>query len=444
VSSTPHQNWLGVSQEEDARQSLSALGGLRSDWLVVDHYALDSVWERSLRNATSKILVIDDLADRLHDCDVLLDQNLYIDAESRYLGKTPRACKLLLGPRNALLRDEFASARVHAKTRSGAVRRLLVFFGGVDAANLTGLTIQALTKSAIREIAVDVVIGSDHPNQEEIEIACLKAGFALHVQTSQMAELMTAADLGVGAGGSATWERCCVGLPTMAISIARNQDRLVHDCALAGALYAFELEVPGGGNIALHLQSLIENPPLRESISRKAMDMVDGHGTRRVLRSLGIVSILLRPALAADSKNLFQWRNHPAIRKVSRSTAPLEWGAHAQWMASVLGDPSRALLIGEKAERPVGVVRFDISGDAAEVSIYTIFDHEQDDVRGAAAIGGGVGADLLTAAEGWLTRNKPEVRCINAEVLGENQSSHRLFRSAGYVRSTATYTKRID
>ena len=444
VNATPHQNWLGVSQGEDARQCLSALSGLHSDWLVVDHYALDSAWERTLRNATRKILVIDDLADRMHDCDVLLDQNFYIDAESRYLGKVPQDCRLLLGPRNALLRDEFATARAHAETRSGAVRRLLVFFGGVDAANLTGRTIQALTNSAFREVAVDVVIGSDHPNQEEIEIACKKAGFALHVQTRQIAKLMAAADLSVGAGGSATWERCCVGLPTMAISVARNQDRLVHDCAMAGALYAFDLEVLGSDHIELQLRSLMENPLLRESISRNAMSIVDGQGTRRVLRSLGIVSVVLRSASAADSKNLFDWRNHPAIRRVSRSSAPLDAGAHARWVASVLSDPCKALLIGEKAGQPVGVVRFDISGDAAEVSIYTIFDQKHVDACGMVANSRGLGADLLTAAEAWLTRNKPEVRCINAEVLGENHVSHALFQSTGYMRSNVVYTKRIN
>ncbi|MDP9087167.1 MAG: UDP-2,4-diacetamido-2,4,6-trideoxy-beta-L-altropyranose hydrolase [Pseudomonadota bacterium] len=438
--------WLSVSQTEDARQTIAALQGKQSDWLIVDHYALDAVWEAILRSSATRILAIDDLADRQHDCDALLDQNLYLDADTRYAGKLPNSCSLLLGPRFALLREEFSRARTQVKPRSGPVERILVFYGGVDATNCTGFAIEALSIAAIRGAFVDVVIGADHPKRKEIAAACKGVGFALHVQTQRMAELMSAADLGMGAGGSATWERCCVGLPTVATAVAKNQEALVRGCALSGGIYAIDLDGAGPHDLALHVSSVVANPLLRESISRKGMEIVDGGGTRRVMRSMGIFQVAVRQATNADSRNLFEWRNHPAVRQSSRSTAPLEWAVHSQWLGSVLADPTKELLIGEKSGRPVGVVRFDVAGEAAEVSIYTVFESTQPDERSSnTGIAGpeGAGAELLAAAERWLSRNRPAVRCINAEVLKENRPSHRLFNHAGYLRQSVMYTKRV-
>lgn len=443
---TPHREWLGVSQAEDAHQTIAALNGERCDWLIVDHYALDEDWESILRASATRILAIDDLADRQHDCDVLLDQNLYLNAESRYDGKVPQACRLLLGPRYALLREEFARARAVLKARSGAVHRILVFYGGVDATNRTEFAIEALIIATIHGACVDVVIGKDHPRRKQIEAACGAAAYALHIQTSRMAELMSAADLGVGAGGSATWERCCVGLPTLANSVAGNQDNLVHDCALSGALYALDLDGARPEDLALHVRALVANPLLRESISRKGMEIVDGHGVRRVLRSMGIGQVAVRRATLADSRNLFQWRDHPVVREVSRCSEPLEWDAHRRWLESILLDPSRELLIGVKAGRPIGVVRFDILDDTAEVSIYLVVEpmpFDEGQVGAGIAEARGAGADLLAAAEAWLALNRPTARCLVAEVIRENQPSHRLFRSAGYVPRSVTYTKRV-
>lgn len=175
------------------------------DWLVVDHYALDARWESALRASTKQIMVIDDIADRQHDCDVLLDQNFYADMQKRYTGKVSAHCQLLLGPRYALLRDEFRKLREQVKPRNGTVKKILVFFGGVDADNYTGRAIEALAEIGIEGLYVDVVIGAQHSCREQIKSVCAQHGFICHVQTDKMAELMAAADLAIGAGGSATY-----------------------------------------------------------------------------------------------------------------------------------------------------------------------------------------------------------------------------------------------
>jgi len=233
-----YAHWLGVGWERDAQDTLAGLADTAGwDWVIVDHYGIDERWETMLRRTLdSKIMVIDDIADRQHDCDVLLDQNFYADMNTRYTGKVPSHCQLLLGPRYALLRDEFRQLREQVKPRTGLVKRVLVFFGGMDSGNYTALAIEALAGSTGRDLRVDVVIGAQHPHSEQIESACAEHGFVCHVQTERMAELMAAADLAIGAGGSASWERCCLGLPSIVGAVAQNQVQAAKDFSAFGTI----------------------------------------------------------------------------------------------------------------------------------------------------------------------------------------------------------------
>ena len=430
-----HAGWLGVSWQQDAHETTEAISTLaaRPDWLIVDHYALDASWETSLRATADRILVLDDLADRQHECDLLLDQNLYEDAQVRYVGKVPDRCRILVGPRHALLRPEFRRARLALRERCGTVRRILVFFGAAHAPEWAMLAIEALASIPHEDVHVDVVIGGQQLKRREIEQACSEHGFVCHVQTQRMAELMSAADLAIGAGGSAHWERCCLGLPCLTFAVATNQRRLVHDSALAGLLYAPEGGMPDRDTLARHLQACLQNPLLLGALSRNALAAVDGRGAARLLRAMGILAVNVRPAQARDRDRMFEWRNHPQTRAVSRNTAPLSRSGHAAWFASVLADGSRMLVIGELAGEPVGVVRFDIVEDTAEVSIYTV------PVNG----GQGRSAELLLAAERLLCRTRPEVRSLRAEVLEGNVPSQRLFASAAYSAQSFIYSKRL-
>ncbi|MDI1293633.1 MAG: UDP-2,4-diacetamido-2,4,6-trideoxy-beta-L-altropyranose hydrolase [Methylobacter sp.] len=425
-----HAHWLGCSQAEDAKDAIKALSDRVWDWLIVDHYALDSRWESRLRQAARKILAIDDIADRPHDCDVLLDQNFYADMNTRYTGKVPDHCRLLLGPRYALLREEFRQLREQVEPRTGSVHCILVFFGGVDADNYTSLAIQSLIDMGVADMQVDVVIGAQHPCREAIEAACLRPHFTCHVQTNRMAELMAAADLSIGAGGGATWERCCLGLPTIAISTAENQRKQIVDAASEGLVSAPDLK--HDLVIGHHISSLIENSCLRQLISRNAMQAVDGKGVLRVITGMGCSGIDMRMARPDDSESLFVWRNHPAIRAVSRNSGLINCEDHSQWFASLLSDPNRVLLIGLREGVPIGVVRFDIQNHRAEVSIYL--------VPGIT----GCGRDLLRSAEMWFAQNRLEVNILRADVLGANERSRQLFLSAGYEVESISYFKKLQ
>lgn len=282
-----HSHWLGTSQSEDATNTIDALSDQSWDYLLVDHYGLDARWESALRRTAKRILVIDDIADRLHDCDFLLDQNLYADMNVRYLGKVPSHCRLLLGPSYVLLRDEFRQLRKQIKPRIGEVKRMLVFFGGMDANNYTSVAIEALRNIEHRDFQIDIVIGAQHPLRAEIESACADSGFACHVQTNRMAELMAAADLAIGAAGSASWERCCLGLPALLVSLADNQVDIAKGLDLYGAcIYVGTQETAGLSVMSNAIKNVLKHQGKLAAYSEKAYSLVDGLGTDRLCREL--------------------------------------------------------------------------------------------------------------------------------------------------------------
>ena len=227
----------GVQDAEETIKAATKFFPAGTDWLVVDHYELDIIWERRLRPHVRKLMVIDDLANRSHDCDLLLDQNYYKNLDRRYLGLVPAQCVTLLGPAYVLLRPEFAEARQKLRVRDGTVRRMLVFFGGSDPTNQTQKMVEALGLLKRRDIEVDVVVGSANPNRNAIQALCDELpNVAFHCQVSNMAQLILNADIGIGAGGAAMWERCCLGLPTITVVFAANQERTTLDVAEIGAI----------------------------------------------------------------------------------------------------------------------------------------------------------------------------------------------------------------
>lgn len=239
---TGYAKWLTVTQEQDADETIAAIKKIGLiDRLVVDSYAIDSIWEKRLRSYVTKIMVIDDLANRQHDCDILLDQNFYLNKESRYQGLVPEYCQLLLGPKYALLREEFYQVRKSMRVRDGQLRNILVFYGGVDATDETSKAIQALQTlqdtGALHDVQVTVVVGASNERKEDIASRCKQAGFQYLCQVSNMAELMEEADLMLGAGGSTTWERCFLGLPAIVTAIAENQVQICEDCAKEGLIF---------------------------------------------------------------------------------------------------------------------------------------------------------------------------------------------------------------
>ena len=238
---TGYEKWLTVPPEQDAKETLAIIQknvGI-VDRIVVDSYALDYRWESALRLVAKEIMVIDDLADRRHDCDILLDQNFYLTKDSRYNGLVPSHCQLLLGPEHALLRDEFYEAKKHLRKRDGKIKNILVFYGGSDLTDETSKAIKALCvlHEEHNEFCVDVITGQSNPRRNTIEALCSQNNFIhYYCQINNMADMMNRADLTLGAGGSTMWERMFLELPSIVTAIADNQVRGCEDCSSVGMI----------------------------------------------------------------------------------------------------------------------------------------------------------------------------------------------------------------
>lgn len=283
---------LEINQEIDAEETIEILSNRQWDWLIVDHYSLDVGWESLIRPHVQKLMVIDDLANRAHDCDLLLDQNYYENLNSRYQGLISGQCIFLLGPEYALLRPEFSSAqRKFKKIRNAGVNRLLIFFGGTDPDNETRKALEALKLLICPQIAVDVVVGSANPHHDQIKKMCDEIpNVKYHCQISNMAELIGAADLAIGAGGAATWERCVLGLPTLTVVLAENQLQTTLDLEKFGAtLFLGWGDQLTASDLAKSVETLVHNEQLLCSLSeRAALLMEKWIGVRAVADAMEI------------------------------------------------------------------------------------------------------------------------------------------------------------
>lgn len=283
--------WLeGVTWRQDAAQVKAVLDrfGHRVDWLVVDHYGLDNGWERAARSDQCRVLVIDDLANRPHDCDLLLDQNFKPDAHASYTVLVSKECRLLLGPKYALLRHDFRDLRPSIRIRDGRVQRILIFLGGTDPSNETGKVLRGARRLVEIGVSLDVVIGSMNPHRDGLTQQYGSYGnIHFHHNLANMADLMEQSDLSIGAGGTTSWERCCMGLPSVVITIAENQEPSAQALATAGVvLYLGRKEEVTPRMIEDVLTDLLKAPDRVHHLSVACAGLVDGFGCDRVAAEL--------------------------------------------------------------------------------------------------------------------------------------------------------------
>ncbi len=287
-----HGHWLGATQADDAQACAAILTGLNPDWLIADHYALDARWEQALKPHYSKLMVIDDLADRPHQCDLLLDQTFGRDPQD-YRARVPAECRLLCGSEYALLRPEFAALRSYSLQRRAQPRlsQLLVTMGGVDKDNATGQVLQALRSCELpSDCQITVVMGAQAPWLEAVRKQAQDMPWQTKVLAgvSDMARLMADSDLAIGAAGATSWERCCLGLPTIMLVLAENQLKVAHGLERAGAARIIQPTYDGLPRLAEILTPLINDQAQLLSISKSAASILDGSGANAVIRNLEV------------------------------------------------------------------------------------------------------------------------------------------------------------
>jgi len=283
-----HSGWLGATQAQDAQACASTIATLRPDWLVVDHYALDARWECALAEHCGQVMVIDDLADRPHHCNLLLDQTFGRDAKD-YRPLVPDDCTLLCGSSYALLRPEFAALRPYSLQRRAQpkLKHLLITMGGVDKDNVTAQVLNALHACALpAECVITVVMGSTAPWLADVQKQALNMPWptTVLVGANHMAQLMADSDLAIGAAGATSWERCCLGVPSILVVLAANQTSIAAALTSAGAVV--QLGLPDLPRLLAQIPAASGDHVELTSMSQAASQICKGEGAELVVSAI--------------------------------------------------------------------------------------------------------------------------------------------------------------
>lgn len=286
-----HAHWLGCGWEQDAEQTLGAVRVIEPDLLVVDHYAIDVHWENVLRPHVDRLMVIDDLADRRHECDYLLDQNLGRTSEN-YASLVPARCVVCTGPLYALLRPEFASVRDYCIGRRhySRLKNLFISMGGFDNSNATTKVLGALTECSLpSDCQITVVLGANSPWLQQVHDVAVSMKWPTHVKVGveNMAQLMADSDLAIGAAGITSWERCCVGLPTLLVVLAENQwpgAEALKRCSAAILIGDFN-DITD--RLSLAIEAALQGDTLAE-LHKAASQITDGRGVEKIIELLNV------------------------------------------------------------------------------------------------------------------------------------------------------------
>ena len=418
--------------ETDAPEALARSAPEGCQLLVVDHYRLGRAIESSARQFAQRVVAIDDLADRAHDCDALIDATPGRNAAD-YASYVADGTALLLGPAYAPLRPVFAASRIRRGVYSRDANRLLVNFGGTDPDNVTGAVLTALSSRQLPEnLTADIVLGrgARHAGSVTAQVAAMPDRFRLHLHTPEMASLLAGADVAIGAGGVSALERCCVGLSSVVIVIAENQRLIAASLAKEGAA----LLAHSADDAVQYAIALVGDRPAQRAMSAAGMSLCDGRGAARIAiwvdpaRAKDGLPVRLRPAAADDEAIILAWQQQPQTRRFARVARMPTADEHRAWFATKRSDPDCLLNIILHGNAPAGAVRLDRHADDGwEVSI----------VVDAARHGIGIAAAALALAR----RLVPEARLL-AEILPSNDASHALFARAGYRWDGSWYVNR--
>jgi len=408
----------GDSGPEGTMSALRQMGWA-PDVIYLDQYGEVPEWEASAAEAGVRLLVLDDL-DAAKRADVIVrPHGGQADGEDAIV---------LRGPANLPLSRHVTSLAHRARSpRSASSLRLNVCFGGSDPTGETAKALQAL--GVLNGLEVDVVIGPG----VSVDPALVNAAermphVTLHRAPSQekLAELMCEADLALGAGGVMLWERLCLGVPSLVISVAQNQWPQIDTMAAAGAIrFVGDHAEVTSETIAQAVTALAADEPARHALARTGRKLVDGRGALRLAAWIRALALGARDVQMDDAENLLDWRTDDRNWQHNWDKAEKpDFAAHVAWLEARLADPNCVFRILTRGDEPVGVVRFDLgdAGSSAYLSIYLV----------PAWHGQKMGQAVYLAAERALRRSHPGVRQIVSRIHRDNSASEWLHRDAGF------------
>lgn len=414
----------------DGTETAAALSDIdrKVEWLIVDHYGLDEEWERIVKPYAKKILVIDDLANRRHDCDMLLDQYYLYDNKDRYAGLVNDSCVQLLGAEYVVLSEEYRKANSNNRGNSGAIRNVFVFLGGGATYRFIEPVVRAILLLGHKDIEFELVLGAEELTSElEHDIISSKLPITIHRNLESLLPLMARADLALGAGGVNTWERLCLGLPSLVLTVAENQEEIAeylhnnHYIKLLG-----KAGQVGSEEISAALSQAITEG-VDSDWSDRCRRLIDGKGAIRVANAMMLdqdTTLCARKADPLDEKRLLDWANDRQTRKNALNSAQISLKEHKLWFTKRLDDKHNCTIyIVETLDNiAIGQVRFERHEEVAFEVHYSLDKMFR---------GRGVGSKLLaTGIETFLEQRGPVG--LVARVVKDNIPSHKIFKKLGF------------
>lgn len=424
--------WLGAASDLDALEVVEVLGGHKPDWLVVDHYGIGEEWQRVLRPHCGRLMVIDDLANRRHDCDLLLDQNLADQQQSRYDSLVDERCIKLLGPRYALLHPDYISLHQQSLPRCPPVRRVFAYFGAANSASVCGRVVRAFSQLAGDDVTLDVVASPASASWAELADQVRNdARVRLHGYVPSLAPLLQDADVAFGAGGATSWERCCVGVPSYVVTLAENQVSGTQALSQHGAIrWLGDVASLSDADLLAAMQEALAGGGLK-AMSRAALTLVDGWGSARVAAALSAttkVSFVARAVEAEDEHLILDWANDPEVRQSSFSVRRIDAEEHHRWFTRQLANAEggRFYVLETATGLPVGPVRF----ESLSPSRWELHYSMDRCIRGR-----GLGGAFLKAALAHFREDVTSADLVVGRIKASNHASQQVFRKLGFVET---------
>lgn len=412
------------------------------DWLIVDHYGLDREFEAEARGLANKIMVIDDLADRKHDCDILLDQT-WGRRKTDYASLIPPHAIQLLGTSFAILREEFRNIREDLNRKFETPQSILICFGGVNPKQASEKAIAMLSDYTERTLDITITLGGNEDVLSPVEKAVSQAektskhNYTLRQNANDMTALMTNADLAIGAGGTMSWERCAMALPCLTLELADNQANVLKQLDEVGAIENLgKIEELSDDDFLNAFKALINDSKTLKNMSDTAASICDARGVERILCHLLKPSldklennVTIRMADKEDCEQVYQWQTEDGARQYARNPEPPQYEEHVQWFHNKIRCPSSYLFIVSTNGKPCGIARLDPKSDDKIESAYevSILISQQSQGKGVAK-----------AALDQLSKYAPNANLI-AEVNAKNNASIQLFKNSGYVQCDKTW-----
>lgn len=410
-----YSTWLLLNEEEDALDFIEKVQKI--DFVVVDHYGINDIWEIKVKEALKcSMLAIDDLV-RKHSADLILDQTLGRNSEE--YSHASDCVLAMTGTRYALLRKEFSSFR-HDKfklDKTSISHNILISMGAIDNLNVTLKVLIALKKSNMT-LNCTVLLNTTAPHFHVVnKFIKNNSHWVKHISfTENIAQLMMEHTISIGAPGATSWERVCLGIPSIVIPIALNQkdicEQLIkHRCALAINICNID------SNLAVCVNNLIDNyVDMRDACLR----LCDGGGAQRVSEIISIFDnkTKLRRASYLDIDTVYKWQTIPETRKYANDPSIPNFERHNIWMSEKLISKNNYFYIINFEDIDIGVVRL----DKKSVNIYIISIFITPEYHG-----NGIASKVLS----YLNILFPSIK-IEATVKSQNLRSRKLFSKAGY------------